>query len=331
MIFSYLYSSYMSGEKNFIGDLNKTFGIFSTLRIRDKLTPFTSCAIDSSKYTAFKKLHQEHLERFRMGVNTNKEEKTYSMDILNSKIYERNRKLFGYGYNDEYGLIDTTGTSSGYFSEKLKQKAFFELIEKNEAMLFWYAGKGSVVKHDKKIRNLINKTGLNSYEVLIFAVNEIANIYTIIVITFKDQEIISTGVSLKKIFMDSLNTALMECRLLEMFYDGIGKSFRYKLSKKEHRDIYEFINSLTDSLNSMEPIYNDFDKVVFKPWLTSLELVVLNTNKYQDFLTVKCVSKDLLNCVANHSIILNSLDKKVLKQYSIGEDSVRTRPDCIIL
>jgi hypothetical protein len=321
----------MSGEKNFVDDLNKAFGIFGSIKQGNKLTPFTPCAIDPSKYTAFKKLYQEYLERFRMGVNAIKDEYTYSLDILNSKIYKKNRELFGYGYNEEYGLVDTTGTSSGCFSEKLKEKAVFELVEKNEAMLFWYTGKGFVVKHDKKVESLINKVGLSSYEVLIFAVNEIVNIYTIIVVTFKGQEIISVGVSLKKKFMDSLNTALMECRLLEMFYDGLRKSFRYKLSKKEHRNIYEFINLLTDSLNSMEPIYNDFDKVIFKPWMTSLELVVLNTNKYQDFLTIRCVSKDLLNCVANHSIILNSLDKKVLKQYSIGEDSVRTRPDCIIL
>ncbi|MBU3228912.1 YcaO-like family protein [Clostridium algidicarnis] len=331
MLFCYFGQRYKILKQSYLPNYKIGFGVFGTVKAENKLSPCTPSAIDLSKYDLYKKVYQEYLERFRIAHNTNSYYKVKCFDALNQKISINNRNVLGYGLNDEYGVMDTTGTASGFNSEKLKEKALLELIEKNEVMLIWYLEKGYNVSIDKVVRRLINSIGFHSQDIYIFCSNNLCNLTTFSIFLFNNKEIVATGVSIDKDSEKALSKALLEAKLLEAFYRDSDIS-PYKLfSNHQYKTIYEFVKNLSYTLESI-CIEKDVKKdIILAPWITSIEFAILNTKCYQDYITIRCFSKELLNCIPNQDNIFQSLDKKIFKSYNLSEADILRKPPCIIL
>ena len=307
------------------------YGVFSTIKKEGKLSPFTPSGIDLSKHNVYKKVHQEYLERFRIAHNFNNSSKFKSFNPFKKQISTYSRNIIGYGFNDEYGNMDTTGTASGLPSNDLKEKALLELIEKNEAMLIWYLGKGHNVLIDKNIKQLINRIGFNSKDIYIFCSNNLCNLTTFVVFLFNDGEIISSGVNIDKDSKKALANALLEAKLLESLYRDSQISPYKVFNQYLHKRIYEFVENLSKKMGNINFIFDVQKNVILLPWITSIEFAVLNTKSYQDFITIRCFSKELLNSIPSKENILIDLNKKIFKQYGINETIVLKIPPCIIL
>lgn len=331
MIFCYFKKRYQILEYSYLSNYKIGTGAFSTIKIGDKLSPFTPSAIGLSKYNVYKKIHQEYLERFRIAHNVGNYSEFQSFNPLTNKINTHTRNVLGYGHNKEYGTMDTTGTASGLPSKKLKEKALLELIEKNEVMLIWYLEKGFNVLIDEEISQLIDSIGLYSEDIYIFCSSNLCNLTTFTVFLFNDKEIISTGISLDKNSKKALTNALLEAKLLESFYRDSETSPYKSFSQDNHKIAYEFVSNLSKKMKSTNITEDIQQDINLSLWINSIEFAVLNTNSYQDHVTIRCFSKDLLNAIPSGENILANLDKKIFRMHHLQEDIVLSKPSCIIL
>lgn len=331
MLFCYFNERYQILKYSYLSNYKIGTGFLSTLKIDNKLSPFIPSAIGLSKYNVYKKMHQEYLERFRIVHNVDNHEQCQSFNPLINEINTYTRDVLGYGNNKEYGAMDTTGTASGLPSKELKEKALFELIEKNEVMLIWYLEKGFNVLIDEEIRKLINSIGFHSEDIYIFCSNNLCNITTFAVFLFNDKKIVSTGVSLDKDSKKALTNALLEAKLLESFYRDSEISPYKSFNQNDYKTIYEFIDELSKSLKSINIDEDIQQDITLLPWISSIEFAVLNTNPCQEHITIRCFSKELLNAIPSIENILYSMDKKIFKIYHLDESSVLKKSPCIIL
>lgn len=151
------------------------------LKKNEYYAPSTGCAIDKFNQMAVLKSYNEFLERFRLGIG--------GLSKENIQI--------NYGYNENYGVIDTTGTASGKISKEIIYKAKTELIEKNEIFLFWYTKDSNfyVVNQSFEIKNFIKKLNFIAQEHIIFCIRNLSNLYTILCISFKESFLTGCGVA----------------------------------------------------------------------------------------------------------------------------------------
>ncbi|WMM24463.1 YcaO-like family protein [Tissierella sp. MB52-C2] len=331
MIFCYVRKHYQILKYSYLSNYKIGTGAFSTIKIGDKLSPFTPSAISLSKYNMYKKIHQEYLERFRIAHNVNNYSEFQSFNPLTKEINTHTRNVLGYGDNKEYGTMDTTGTASGLSSKELKEKALLELIEKNEVMLIWYLEKGFNVLIDEEIKKLINSIGFHSEDIYIFCSSNLCNLTTFAVFLFDDKGIVSTGVSLNKDPKKALTNALLEAKLLESFYRDSETSPYKSFNQYNYKIIYEFIDKLSKSMKCINFVDDIQQDIILSPWINSIEFAVLNTNSYQEYVTIRCFSKELLNAIPSDGNILANLDKKIFRIYHLDEDGILKKPSCIIL
>lgn len=331
MLFCYFNERYQILKYSYLSNYKIGTGAFSTIKTGNKLSPFTPSAIGLSKYNVYKKMHQEYLERFRIAHNLDNHEQFQSFNYLTNEINTHTRNILGYGNNKEYGAMDTTGTASGLPSKELKEKALFELIEKNEVMLIWYLEKGFNILIDEGIRQLIDSIGFHSEDIYIFCSNNLCNLTTFAVFLFNDKKIVSTGVSLDKDSKKALTNALLEAKLLESFYRDSQISPYKSFSQSDFKITYEFVNDLSKKMKNINIAGNTHQNITLSPWINSIEFAVLNTNPCQEHITIRCFSKELLNAIPSIENILYSMDKKIFKIYHLDESSVLKKPPCIIL
>ena len=65
-------------------------------KIKDKISPYKSTAIDYNKRILFKKIHQEFLERYRIAVNNIAiSNAILCQDIINQRIIKTDRDNLG--------------------------------------------------------------------------------------------------------------------------------------------------------------------------------------------------------------------------------------------
>lgn len=331
MIFCYYQEGYYISKYSYLSNYKIGSGVFSTIKKGDRLSPFTPSAIDLSKYNVYKKVHQEYLERFRIAHNIDNNSKVKSLNPVTGQIFTHNRSILGYGFNDEYGVMDTTGTASGLPSNELKEKALLELIEKNEVMLMWYLGKGFNVLMDQNIRRLVNSIGFHSEDIYIFCSNNLCNLITFAVFLFNNNKIVSTGVSVDKDSNKALFKALLEAKLLESFYRDSQISPYRLFGQYEYKIIYEFVKNLSREMESINMMENVQQNIILSPWIDSIEFSILNIKAYQEYVTIRCFSKELLNSIPNSKNVLSSLDKKIFKEYGLDKKNVLEKPSCAIL
>lgn len=331
MIFCYNKDRYHILKHSYLSEYKIGYGTFNSIKIDDKLSPFRPTAIDSSTYKTYIKVHQEHLERFRIAHNFRNEEYVQSFNPITKEIIKHKRDVIGYDFNEEYGIMDTTGTASGLKGDMLKEKALLELIEKNEAMLIWYSDMGYTVLINEYVKKLINRIGFDSENLFIFCSSNLCNLTTFLVLIFDEGKIVSTGVAIDKDTKIGLEKALLEAKLAETFYKDTEVSPYKPYTMREHNLTYRFVLELANNKKAISFTEDVQDEIVISPWIESIEFAILNTKSYQDYVTIRCFSKELINCVPDKNGILLSINKKIFKRYSINRDDILAIPPSIIL
>ena len=318
---------------NFLGNYKYTLGILKNIKIDRYLFPFDHSSIDRYSKESICKFYNEYLERTKIGFNTflNHDNITV-INLISNSSYKRKRNCFGYGFNKNFGVMDTTGSSSGICCEYLKNKAISELIEKNELMLFWYKGLGKVVVKDDLTKNLVEKYGLNVERTHVFLAKNISNLTTLIVIILDAEgDVVGTGINANLSPIKAFQNAILEAKLLEWVYkNGVGSPY-CKNNKNVTRYIY-YLNDLLSKarLENHKGSADISNSVKIDSWVKNIELGLLNTNKHQREVTVKCISKDLINCVPTKKNLKKMKNKKIIRLYNII-DELSFIPDCTVV
>lgn len=284
---------------HFNDNLNISCGILEMIKVGKKILPYTQSAIDKKKDIAYLKAYNEYLERVRIGFNGASDGYVDYINLLTSSVGKTKREYLGYGANEAFGMMDTTGSASGLSSNRVVQKAKNELIEKNELLLFWYKRQGFSLEIDDVVIRTINSIGFASQQIFLFACNSILDSPTFVVILFNDENtLIATGVSYSGTYHHSFIGALYEAKLLERINLETAYSPYSAISPEIHNEVYQYVCRLRDTLPKRTLANFVETKAATLPrWLTSLNVAVLNTKGFQRELTVRCFSSDLLNCI----------------------------------
>ncbi len=307
MLFSYNNISYYVHRSKFLNNPRIAIGNFGTYTYKGRRTQNISSSIGFDKHLTLRKLYGEYLERFRIGINASGGT-VKTLNIIDGTIKTRKRKDLSYGFNSTFGNVDTTGSASGTKSSRIIEKALSELIEKNEMFLMWYSKSGYILKLDESIIDILNSYGLSQKETVIFLSNQLSNVFTIAVLIFKKNKIMSVGISLNKDEKQGLILAIEEAILLrEQNLDENVNVYNKMLSEKEYIDVYSMVNYFKTKFKYifLEDLYKH-NKIEVAPFIKNIEVCVLNVSPKQDNMTIRCVSKDLFNCIPSKDSILKS-------------------------
>lgn len=320
MIFSTNYYLY---NNMFLGNSKIAVGNFSTYCFNKHRTQSVSSAVSTSNQIVLKKIYNEFLERYRLGLNCS-DETILTYDLISNKIKQRKRRELSYGYNKSLGFMDTTGTASGKKSSLVIDKALTELIEKNETFLMWILNKGYRLVLDKDLISIIKKYNLVIDDTFIFMSKSISNVYTFAVILFANKKIVSVGISLNKNENKGLIQALEESILLKFQNeknhgrDNIYSHFSTKTN-------YKILNKIKYFNEKFIPIHisdlKDHEELTIKNFITNLEIAVLNTSSKTDNITIRCLSENLYNCIPSKQIISKNR-REILNIFNINTDII---------
>ncbi len=311
-------------NSNFINEYKVGLAFLELIKINNYIIPYGISSVDKSPQIVYKKIFSEYNERTRVGYNTFSKNKKNIYNTINENNVVLDSCYIGYGYNDIYGVLDTTGTSSGLNSETLIRKSLYELLEKNELLLFWYRNLGKAVQNTEYVQNIIKKIGFISENIYIFFSSNISNANCFIVIICENEKVVSCGISMDMNINDSLTNALLEAKLFEKIYMKNKSSPYEKIPLDDSVNNYKYINYLYASLEKIiindDFIFkNECEDLKLADWINDISFSVLNNNKYQKSLTVRCLSKDLLGCLPLKYNISKMKGKKILEVYNIFE------------
>lgn len=315
----------------FLNEHYIAYGFFGSIKSQYGLTPDDASGISYSKKEAILKCYNEFLERFKMGgkIGVEKEIPIYN-NGTNSFIMER-ASDFSYGYNKKYGYIDTTGTAARFSHGDAMQTALNELIEKNELFLFWYKNCGCYVEKTQNINELIRIRNYASSRIEIFETEELSNMSTFIVVGMHNGRIKTSGISTNINPMEAINKALDEARLLEWInYNNVQSS----LENVGEKSMAQTVNYLENKCNTLKKYkWDEFkkDKIIYQELVKNIQFAVLNNKNDFEGLVLKCISKDLFNCIPLKERILKDCNKNIMKRYGITKADVHNKPDCILL
>lgn len=103
MIFCHNRERFNILKHSYLSNYKMGYGVFNTIKIKNKLSPFTPAAIDLSVYRKYIKVHQEYLERIRIAHNFRNQEYIKTFNPITEEVLRHKRDIIGYGYNEEYG------------------------------------------------------------------------------------------------------------------------------------------------------------------------------------------------------------------------------------
>lgn len=289
--------------------------------------PFACSAIDGKFSGSLIKLYSEHLERSRIGFNSFDQSECNIVNLITGEISTIQRKNIGYGHNKLFGVMDTTGTASGQSSKKNIEKAFNELIEKNELGLLWYKGEGYAVCINKQMQVYLSSKGIHCEYVRIFVANNLGRQFTVIVILFgKEKEVLSTGVSSNINILKSLENAILEAQLI--YHNCTLPRVKQDHEIKE-KDIFDYVELLSNKLVAIDIFRDDLPKGIMPEWISNIYCAMLNTKTWQKDVTIRVFSSNLLNCLPNKENIYACPDTTIVRKYSLLD--IDTLPDCIVV
>lgn len=320
-----------SNKKTFLNDYWLSYGTLATFRKNRKISPNTPSSIDRKRHSSFIKLHQEYLERTRIAHNYSNIDEVKSFNLINQDINSIKRSDIFYGYNELYGVMDTTGTASGLKSALLKEKSILELIEKNEGLLLWYKLLGYRVKKTDEINKLIKSIGFYSDEIFIYAAENILNIPSFFIFLVSKGKIMATGASCNQNQYAGLKNALLEAKLLESVNREDSLYCYKELDDAGVTYVYQHIQKLETMLEEKQYDFCNHNELVYPNWIESLEVAVLNTKSYQEWVTIRCFSKDLVNSIPIKENIMKSMEKKIFKVFKLEWEEIDKIPSCIIM
>lgn len=288
-----------------------------------KQIPYSGSAFDMKLRCAISKHYSEHLERSRIGYNNFIEDSTYCFNIENGYVCKVKRTLLGYGFNEIYGMMDTTGTAAGVAGRFLINKAYNELLEKNELAFFWYMQKGYEINIDTHVQNLLKEFGLKNSTTKIFATRNLGYRWAIITMIFENEKLIASGISSNENIILALRDSISEAKLILLLFEYLN----INLFNVNNLEASRYI------LNVNFPKYNigALEKLTYhKVFDYDAYCAVLNNRGWQANIAIRVFSKELLNCLPKKENILNCLGKAIVKKFMI-DSLMKNTPDCIVV
>lgn len=288
----------------------------SKIIINDYVLPEDCSSTALSNYVLFKKTFSEYYERRILGFNSFKKGITWC--LAKDSVITVNRADIGYGYNLNYGFLDTTGTAAGVDFLKMKEKSLSELIEKNESLIFWYTNKALLIDHTPFVTSAIKKVGLSNISVHLFYSNELSSMHTVIALCFYKNTFLASGMECSLNFIDSLYGSLYEAKMILNVYYGRNIYPIKQLKDKQYQIcIYKFINNKINNAKILKNIPTTNKKIILSSWIDDIIYVGLDITNFQGVRGIRCLSKKLLNCVPYTKYIKEMPEKAILKKYNI--------------
>lgn len=280
------------------------------------LTIGNATAIDKRKQICLKKCFSEYLERFALGIPIGKIQKTDAINLADKSIEQIHFSDFGYG-DSEYGHNDTTGTATGYLSEAVISKALCELIEKNEALCFWYSEHGKRIIQDENFKMMLHRMNFISTEFYGYVIHEISNFPTVIILGFHEERLLTTGIACTDSIEKSLEAAIEEAKIIEWQQYNNEKSGLYHYSKEEREAIRGMLHKKNQGSESIkisdEPELQK--ELQLADWVQHIYIKVIYADEMRGLKTVKCISKELLSSIPIKENIEKTLNKEIVQRY----------------
>lgn len=314
-------------ESDFIDSPKVAYATLGSVRTIKGNTPVDSTAIDKKLQVALIKCYSEYLERSRMGFNVGLDKKCMVVDMITNVLKPSNHKYYGYNHSVLYGKVDTTGTAAGVNGEMIIKNSFLELIEKNEMFLFWYMKKGNYVIKNSFVRKKISKLGFSSSQIEIFYSDELCTYPTYYVILIDNKKVIATGCGISNSHDKALSKALEEARLLEWQNKNNPNSIYTRMTVEERKQSIVYIELLKKVLPKTSNIERTVLDLKIASWIESVEVMLIAKNN----LVVKCISKDIFNCLPTIENLKKSKNKKIWKIYGCDYSQIENCTPCILL
>ena len=316
---------------DFLNSYKIAYATFGSILTAKGNTPPDSTAIDQNTSIALIKCYHEYLERSQIGLNIQNNKECIAINYIDNSLYQSNLNNYGYGYSMLYGNVDTTGTGAGLNSKQLIHLSILELLEKNEMLLFWFLKKGMYIIKDMFIKNKITKLGFSSKQIEIFYIKELSNFPTYFVILIDNNRVIASGCGIADTDKQALTKALEEARLLEWQNKNNSNSSLVKLSANEHKLFIQHINNLINYMPHKQFNNTISEELQIATWIKSLEFRVINIGGAHSSVIIKCISKELFNCLPKLNNLKLSINKEICKVYNLNYELLKEYPECILL
>ncbi|UTY27677.1 YcaO-like family protein [Treponema putidum] len=316
-MFDYLEKSFFLHKTVFLNDPIISMAVFKVEKTKDKkaIFPYGHTSAGKNKQVVLGKLYSEYLERFKMSANSRYTQETQLISLQNLKPRQINRSMLGYDIDKAYGKKDTTGTASGLRSAFIIEKAIMELIEKNELMLMWYKKYCKKLIKTKLVKDIITQYGLQTNAVEIFYSQNISNIHTIAFFIFDSKkQIVGSGISGDKNSVNALKSAIEEAIMQHLLNKSFFIDFKTPEFKKYFLNLSMTIEKI--NINTLKPI----KKIEIQKEFNDIEIGLLNISAQQREITIKALSRRMLNCVPFLGNIKCNLDKYIVKYFEIDKE-----------
>lgn len=299
--------------------------------------PWAMSSIANSRRVVLKKIYSEYLERVRVGFQS---EIKKDIELIGTDYFENykfSRKNLSYGYNNIYGVVDTTGSSSGNFkSSYLLNKAVNELLEKNELLLSWYGGLCKKYEYTEeecvKYLEYFNEVSDLTDEFFTYVSRNLSNAYCVMFFLFRNKKLVGSGVSLNLSIDLAFKGAIEEAKLLTTIYNKRDYGLYNTFNDKEHNKIYKHIFKMNcnNSVFDFEDVkLESCNKNLIFNFNNDLKIGYLNLVDDIGGSTIKVYSEYLYNCLPTLENI-KIKRKKVLEDYNINIDN-KNLVDCIVI
>jgi hypothetical protein len=275
------------------------------------------------------KQYNEQLERTKLGYNTFSNQRCIAYELIQKKSVIINRSDIGYGLTP-FGSMDTTGTASGLPSLYTLRKARNELLEKNELGLIWYGGIGNSILIDNTVEVLLKKNGIYEKNIYIFSSRNLSSAVAFCILIFDDgRHLISTGVSLNQNPHLALQSAIDEARLMRFTYYMIKRYSRFSFFDVD--PVYDYVQQLYYTMVCLKANdIKEYKDESIEDWVSSLYAVIINTRDWQDTLTIRVFSKELLNCMPIKENIFQNKSKSIVRKYDLLS-LMENVPNCVVV
>lgn len=319
--------------------------------------PVDCGSVSSNKNLSLIKAFSESLERRAITLGAKNlymvkgERLTDSFDLITKKKVKIPNKYMT--YNNEFPIVDTTGTAAHIISKEASFNAVSELLEKNAVFLFWYGGFG------KKIPIQGKSVFIDYYMKVNFTINlflvEYFNPLKIIIAIMQTNDLSRPiqyhfGVGSDLNIDEAIDKALAEAYMLGGYYDYLFLKRSY-IENREHNNydshviklqqdssVIEHLNNLIqykDSLPDFTFADNQEDRLNlliknFPKWITDLYLTVLPQGVNKNIIVAKVFSTCLFSSVPikqNLNLDIN-INKNTLQ---ITQEQLSKLPDCPIV
>lgn len=316
----------------------KSYTYIGTIKKGKYLGPTGSNALSSDKTLAMKKSLSEAVERKALMAGGVIDAEGYcpTYDLIQNKISSLSHEFTSYRITTPH-IIDSTGTSAHINSQLALQKALEELLEKNSLFLFWYGREGWKLRlEDYEYHPLFNQIIKEGYDLLVFLNVSFPPLYTVIVVIYTGNLIISTGISASLDFNLALDAAIREAYLLKWEKHGLD----LRIQTRSNRDDLEYLNHLmnfdyfdkekksTEYYISKKSYLEDLLECIPK-WVSNLHTFVLKNTTFPNLTCIKVFSTDLYNHLPQKKYLdLNQTINKMT--LNINEEQLIKICNCII-